>query len=254
MSDRALTILIHGHSKVGKSTLAATAPYPRLLLDVESASRFLPIQKVWWNPNDGPPPTADGTWDTCVVPVRDYDTMVKVYQWLQTGQHQFRSLIIDSISELQVRCKENIAGRGQLQTQQWGELLNRMAGLMRDLRDLTMHPTHPLEAVVLTAMTKNTDGIYKPYLQGQLGVVIPYFWDVTAYLYVDQIHGEDPTQPPVEVRKLLTRKHAMFEAGERVQGRIPADYVSPNIDEMLNMIFGPRPEAAPNAEQPATTE
>ena len=43
MSDRALTVLVHGPSKAGKTTFANTAPYPRLLLDVESASRFLAV-------------------------------------------------------------------------------------------------------------------------------------------------------------------------------------------------------------------
>jgi hypothetical protein len=217
------------------------------LLDVESASRFLPIQRVVWEPSQGPPPVADGTWDTCVVYVRDYDTVLKVYQWLQVGQHQFKSLILDSISELQVRLKERIAGRGQLQTQQWGEVLTNLAGLMRDFRDLTMHPTNPLEAVVLTAMTQQRDGIWRPYLQGQLATVIPYFWDVTGYLYVDQVASEDPTVAPTEIRRLYTRKHPLFEAGERVQGRIPPVVDNPNISEMLDMIFGP-------AEQPPAPE
>lgn len=247
MSDRALTVLVHGASKAGKTTFAASAPYPRLLLDVESASRFLNVVKTTWDPMREEPPVADGTWDTCVVYVRDYETVKKVYEWLQTGRHQFRSLIIDSISELQVRCQEQIAGRGQMQTQQWGELLRDMAGLCRDIRDLTMHPTNPLEAVVLTSMTRNQDDIWKPYLQGQLGVVIPYFWDITGYLYVDQ-EQPDPTVPPHEVRRLLTRKHPQYEAGERVGGRLPAVVDNPNIEQMLDQIFGPRSEAASAAE------
>lgn len=240
MSDRALSVLVHGHSKVGKTTFAATAPYPRLLLDVESASRFLPVVRKVWDPKEGPPPMADGTWDTCVVYVRDYSTVNQVYAWLQVGQHQFKSLILDSISELQVRLKEQIAGRGQLQTQQWGEVLTNLAGLMRDFRDLTMHPTNPLEAIVLTAMTTQRDGMWRPYLQGQLATVIPYFWDITAYLYVDQIPSNDPTgqTPPEDIRRLLTRKHPAFEAGERVQGRIPGVLDNPNITEMLDMVFG----------------
>lgn len=247
MSERALSMLVHGHSKVGKSTLSITSPYPRLYLDVESASRFLPITRKVWDPIQGPPPEFDGTFDTVVVYVRDYDTVLKVYQWLQVGQHQFKSVILDSISELQVRLKERLAGRGQMQTQQWGELLTALAGLMRDFRDLTMHPTNPLEAVVLTAMTQQRDGMYKPYLQGQLATVIPYFFDIVGYLYADQIPNEDPTQPAIEVRRLLTRKHPMFEAGERVQGRIDAVVDNPNIESMLDQIFGPRVIEGPDA-------
>lgn len=240
MSDRSLSMLIHGHSKVGKSTFSVTGPYPRLYLDVESASRFLPITRKVWDPREAPP-VADGTWDTCVVYVRDYDDVLKVYQWLQIGQHQFKSFTLDSISELQVRLKEKIAGRGQLQTQQWGEILTNLAGLMRDFRDLTMHPSNPLEAVVLTAMTQQRDNMYKPYLQGQLATVIPYFFDITGYLYIDQVPNEDPTQAPIEVRRLLTGRHPQFEAGARVGNRIPPVLDNPNIEDMLNRVFGEAP-------------
>jgi hypothetical protein len=38
---RSLTLMVYGESKVGKSTFAVTAPYPRLMLDVEGGHRFL---------------------------------------------------------------------------------------------------------------------------------------------------------------------------------------------------------------------
>lgn len=236
-ADRALSILVHGHSKVGKSTLSVTAPYPRLYLDVESASRFLPINKVEWNPLEGPPPEPDGTWDTCVVYVRDYTTMERTYQWLNQHDHHFKSLIIDSISELQIRLQEKVAGREQMQMQQWGEMLRAFSGLLRDLRDLTMHPTNPLEALVLTAMTVDNGGRLSPYLQGQVKVQAPYLFDVVGYLYKEQVPSSNPEQPPTTVRKLLTRDQPQFEAGERVGGRLPEFIESPNIEEMLDTVF-----------------
>jgi hypothetical protein len=246
-ADRSLTMLVHGLSKVGKSTLAVTAPYPRLYLDTEAASRFLPITKRSWDPVREAPPVADGTWDTCVVNVTDYDTVLKVYQWLQLGKHQFASLIIDSISELQVRVVDKIAGRGAVQTQQWGDIFRQMAGLLRDIRDLTVHPVKPLEAVILTSMTREQDGLYKPFLQGQVAVVAPYLFDVLGYMYVENVPNDDPMQPPHQIRRLLTRRTDRFDAGERVQGRIPPVIDNPNVDLMLNMIFGAKPEI------PATT-
>jgi hypothetical protein len=84
-----LSILIHADSKVGKTTLAATAPPPLLILDAEGGSKFLPIRKHVWDPKAGGPPAHDGTWDACVVIVRDFETIRMVYQWLQSGQHQF---------------------------------------------------------------------------------------------------------------------------------------------------------------------
>jgi hypothetical protein len=191
------------------------------MLDVEGGHRFLPVNVKYWDPIREEPPVADGTWDTVVVQVRDYDVVMKAFQWLQSGKHQFKSLIIDSISELQVKCMDNIAGTEQMKMQQWGELLRHMGALLRDLRDLTMHPTQALEAVVLTAMArKGQDGVYRPYLQGQLAIQAPYFYDILGAITVETMPNPDPLQPPYKVRRMYVERTPEYEAGERVQGRL----------------------------------
>jgi len=235
-------MMVYGLSKVGKSTFAITAPYPRLMLDVEGGHRFLPINVKYWDPIREEPPAADGTWDTCVVVVRDYDTVLKAFQWLQIGRHQFKSLIIDSISELQVKCMDSIAGTDAMKMQQWGELLRHMGALLRDLRDLTMHPTQPLEAIVLTAMAKaDKDGQYHPYLQGQLATQAPYFYDILGAITINEIPSMDPTQPPQTVRRMLVQRTAQYEAGERVQGKLGSvvEQQDLGVERMLDMVFGP---------------
>lgn len=239
--DRSLTLMVYGESKVGKSTFAVTAPYPRLMLDVEGGHRFLPINVKYWDPIREEPPQADGTWDTVVVQVRDYDVVMKAFQWLQSGKHQFKSLIIDSISELQVKCMDNIAGTEQMKMQQWGELLRHMGALLRDLRDLTMHPTQPLEAVVLTAMArKGQDGVYRPYLQGQLAIQAPYFYDVLGAITVETVANPDPLQLPFKVRRMYVERTPEWEAGERVQGRLGkiVEQGDLGVERMLDMVFG----------------
>ena len=244
--QRSLTIMVHGESKVGKSTFAVTAPYPRLMLDVEGGHRFLPINVKYWDPIREEPPVADGTWDTVVVQVRDYDVVMKAFQWLQSGKHQFKSLIIDSISELQVKCMDNIAGTEQMKMQQWGELLRHMGALLRDLRDLTMHPTQPLEAIVLTAMSrKGQDGVYRPYLQGQLAVQAPYFYDILGAITVETVPNPDPMQLPYKVRRMYVERTPDYEAGERVQGRLGkiVEQQDLGIERMLDMVFGTKTTA-----------
>jgi hypothetical protein len=243
MSDveRSLTIMVYGESKVGKSSFAVTAPYPRLMLDVEGGHRFLPINVKYWDPLTEEPPLADGTWDTVVVKVNEYDVVMKAFQWLQSGKHHFKSLIIDSISELQVKCMDNIAGTEQMKMQQWGELLRHMGALLRDLRDLTMHPTQPLEAVVLTAMArKGQDGVYRPYLQGQLAIQAPYFYDILGAIVVETEPNPDPLQPPYKVRRMYVERTPEYEAGERVQGRLGkvVQQQDLGVERMLDMVFG----------------
>jgi len=234
-----LSAIIHGGSKVGKSTLLNTSHPPRLLIDAEMAYRFLPGVKVFWDPKTEAPPSFDHTWETCVVIVREYADMAKAYEWLNSGQHPFRSLNIDSISEIQSRCKDNLTATGEMNQQLWGDILYQMDKLVRGFRDLTEHPKNPLETVFLSAMTQMKDGKYRPYVQGQLQIKLPYFLDVIGYLYVAQVpHPDDPTKPATPRRQLLVNPHDQFAAGDRVQGRLPNPVLNPTIPAMLEYVFG----------------
>lgn len=250
-NKRAISIIVHAESKVGKSTLASTCPPPLLFLDVEAGHRFLPGRKVFWDPLTQAPPTCENNeWDMCVVNLRSYAHMQQAYAWLDSGQHCFRSVAIDSITELQVRCKEQLEGSGQMTMQRWGELLTHMEQLVRGFRDLTEHPTNPLEAVIVTSMTEFRDNKWRPYVQGKLQVKLPYFFDLIMYLYTEDLPQSDPTQPPTRVRRGLTQAQHNIEAGERVQGRLPMIIDNPRVDTMLDAIFGPL-EIPVTTQQPA---
>jgi hypothetical protein len=218
----ALSMLVHGPSGAGKSLLGSSTPWPRVILDAEAAYRFLPLKAIIWDPANPPPPppaidaNGEPEWDTAVVIVRRWSDVVSALDWLKQGEHPFRSATVDSISELQYRYVEHAAGRGQMKIQDWGSALREVGGFCRDLRDLTEHPTRSLEAVVFTAMTKeDNQGLLRPYLQGQLRDVIPYLFDVCAYLYAE------PDEEGIETRWLQTRRMNGREAKERVGGRIP---------------------------------
>lgn len=239
---RALSVLVHAATKVGKSTFGNTTPVPRLLLDAEAAYRFLPGKKVFWDPTREAPPQHDGTWETCVVIIREYNVLVKALEWLNSGLHPFVSVVIDSISEVQTKCKDQVSPDGVMKIQLWGELLTHMERTVRAFRDLTEHPTTPLQAVVITAMTQMKDGKFRPYVQGQLQTKLPYFLDVIGYMYVETVPDpNDPTAPPTKVRKMLVAPHVQFEAGERVQGKLGDIIVNPNVPAMLDTVFGPLP-------------
>lgn len=236
--ERTLSALIHGESKVGKSTLGNTAPAPRLIMDAEGGSKFLPGRKVVWDVRNTAPPEADGTWETCIVTVREFADVRRVYEWLNSGRHGFKSLVIDSISEVQKRCVDDLAGTEQMSQQAWGALLRAMEDLVRKMRDLTSHPTQPLSAVVLIAMTREMNGKMRPYVQGQLATTMPYFLDVIGFLEVVAVpNTEDPTQPPAKYRRLVVSPNDRVEAGERVQGRLGEFVWHPNIETMIDSIY-----------------
>jgi hypothetical protein len=230
MSECGVSFLFHGPSKAGKTWLADSAPAPRLILDAESNTRFLKSKKTYWKPTEGAPPVDDGSWETCIAYIRDFNTLKMAYQWLASGKHPFNSVAIDSISESQQRCVDAIVGTEQLKLQDWGTLLREMSTLVRQYRDLLVHPTKPLQCVIITAMTKeNQAGQSVPYVQGQLATSLPYYIDVLGYLKGSW--GEDGKFS----NALLTKPHDRFAAGDRT-GVFPVIITNPNLTEMLELV------------------
>jgi len=177
-----LSAIVHGESGVGKTWLTMTMPAPRLILDVEGRSKYAPTEKVEWvDPRYAPP---EG--DTVVVKIKDFATFENVSRWLASGQHPFKSFAIDSVTEVQKRAMDQIAGIDQPKMQDWGVLLRKTEKLARDARDLADHPTNPLSCVLLICGTQVKDDKQRPMLQGQIANNIPYYVDVNGYYYVTQ--------------------------------------------------------------------
>jgi hypothetical protein len=208
--DETLFLLIHAESGVGKSSLGHTAPAPRLILDSENGSRFYRGPKTRWNPMD-PPPEDDGSWDSCIVQVRDWQTVEQAYAWLNSGKHPFRSVVVDSLTEIQRRCKDTI-GREDFREKDWGTLLTRMEKVVREMRDLTMHPVQPLNCVVLLALSDEKKGKVRPFVQGSLTTSLPGFVDAIGYYAVS---SDDQGEP---VRRLLFQPIDPYVAKDRTDG------------------------------------
>lgn len=233
---RSMSMIIFGAPKTGKSTLLATAPAPRLLIDVEKSSRFIEgITPVLWNPQHAPP-TIDppdpegiftGGWDTAIVRLTSWQQWEQVWRWLETGKHPFRSVLLDSISELQTVLIEGIAGDGQLTQQQWGIVLRKLTGMLRDMRDLTEHPVRPVEVVAASALEKSYTGVLKPLLQGASVDVVPYLMDALFYLG----RSSDGT------RRLLTQGTEFIAAGNRAEHVLPRVIEGPTITGILDVVF-----------------
>lgn len=245
-----LSFLLHAGSKVGKTTLAATAPLPICALDAEGGWKWIPdapaivemygrpLVRINWDPLREPPPQYDGTWEICVVTVRDWQTVSQSYTWLTQVPHQFATVVMDSISEIQRRCKSNLVGTEQMKVQDWGQLLTQMDSTIRNFRDLTLVKELPVKCAIFIAETRQSNGKYKPYMQGQIEVSLPYWVDVCGYMYVEQGIDHNGQMNGEIRRKLLVSPHdPQFEAGERVQGRLGSVVDSPNVTMMLNQIY-----------------
>lgn len=236
-------MLVHGEPGVGKSWFGQTTPAPRLVLDAEGGSRSPKrmlvdgtVQRqrmVTWDPQREEPPKA-GDWDTCHVAVQDFTTVQRAYEWLHAGQHPFRSVVLDSLTEIQKRCKDSVSGTDTPTEQGWGLLLIRMEHLVRvQFRDLVFHPTHPLEAVVLLALTDEKKGKRRPAIQGALSTSLPGYMDVEGYMFVQVDESGE------EWRRLLIAPRDGFEAKDRthtLSAHYGAAITNPDVEEMLHVL------------------
>lgn len=189
-----MSAVIHGESGTGKSWLGDTAPAPRLILDVEGRAKHTPSQpKVWWDPvSQRPPeaPTAEAPWETCVVKVTNFGVLRKVLQWLRSGEHPFKSVVLDSLMETQKRFIDGHKATAALTTQDWGTVLRELEGLVRGLRDmLEIDAAHLDVVVIITGSIMDDRNVQRPLLQGQLKNTLPYFVDVVGYLYMAPVEG-----------------------------------------------------------------
>lgn len=220
--------MIYGPSKVGKSSLMLTAPGKLLFGDVEGQVRFLGGRRKDWD-MVGPPPEDDGTWDWVRVRINTYDGMRRMFEWLNTGEHPFDSVCIDSISELQQKYIDQEAPGGrQMETQNWGTVLRGMAALVRSFRDLLEHPVKPLLFVGITAMETDKAGKARPFVQGQLANMAPYFLDIVGH-YVTQT---DLTTG-ISSRVLQISPKPFYEAGSRLPSA-QTDIVNPSLMDIFN--------------------
>lgn len=244
--DAALSILVHAVSKTGKSTLSSTAPTPTLVLDAEGSWRFIteigyrsgvPLRVRTWNPMAEAMPVHDETWDVCRVPVQDWPTIVRVRDYLRQP-HPFVSFVMDSVSEVQRKCKKNISP-GAFQQQDWGRLLDDMGDVLREFRDMTDNPNNQLRVAVFIAESRENPktGRWEPYVQGQIGVQMPYMFDIVGFHTVVPVADEHGATTQTIRRLLIGPPRDDVVVGERVQGRLGFHVDDPNITDMINQVF-----------------
>jgi len=234
MSRRKLKIVVHGEWGSGKSWLADSAPGPRLILDAEGGVEFTPSRKIVWDPRLAPPEDL-GPQDSAVVTITDMDVMAKVHQWLTQSPHPFRSIIIDSLTEMQQRQKDRIKSPGQrMMMNDWGELTDRTIGLIRVLRDYTLG-VHPVDVVVIvcgSAEKGSEHPVTRPMLQGSAAEKILGYVDVGAFISI--IEDDEGN---LERRALFAQVNDI--AAKDRTGKLGVTMDAPTIPAMLDKIYGP---------------
>jgi phage nucleotide-binding protein len=223
-----INMLVYGYPGAGKTVLSGSADgvpdmRPVLVIDVEGGTLSL----------------RDRYPDVDVVRVQSWDDMQKVYDALYSGEHDYKTIVLDSLTEIQKFSMYKIMeaviredpGRDPdiPSVREWGKSIEQIRKLVRAFRDLPMH-------TVFTALAKEDKdpktGVKSemPSLPGKLAPEVAGFVDIVAFLYVKVVDSEFK-------RLLLTLGTDKHVAKDRTD-KLPQIMEDPTMETILAHING----------------
>lgn len=224
-----MNILIYGESGVGKTRLAGSAdsvPRMRKVLVIDLEGGTLTLEQN--NP------------DVDIIRVKNWNEMQEVYDALYAGDHEYETVIIDSLTEVQkFNMYSVMANRVETSSAQvdidapdiraWGINLEQMRKYVRAFRDLPIN-------TIFTALVKDDKDkrtgltTRKPSLSGKLASEVAAFLDIVVYLYMKEVDGE-------QTRLLLSSATDDVIAKDRT-GKLPVVIQNPTMETILDYIEG----------------
>jgi len=230
---KALVFAPHGR---GKTTFLGTAQdddrtAPILILDFEGNTESL-----------------NGL-DVDLWPVRSWEDFEEAYKFLAGGEHHYKTVGIDSISEVntyallnEMQRRVRIGGPGrdefpdQAQMQDFGAVLVQMRRLLRRFRDLPMH-------ILYTALDDTEpepgEGTVKiPGMIGKMRREVGALMSVVGYLSLDESKKDEHGEP---LRLMLLRDIPRFRVKVRtawgMTHTVPTTLEDPTVGKLMNVVF-----------------
>jgi len=162
--------MIYGSSGVGKTVFACSAP------DVIVASAEDGLLSASSMLNKEIP----------YMRIQSLDNLRELLGHLKKGKHNYKTLVIDSITEINEIIKEDIEEKSnkQMTLADWWYLQKTIKKILRSFKDLPMH-------VIIIAQEKierDEEKVAKivPLLNGRSATEIAYMMDIVWYAYIDK--------------------------------------------------------------------
>jgi len=247
-----LNMLIYAEAGTGKTVLAGSASVvpqmsPVLICDVEGGSESLKHMYP----------------DVHVVRTKTFKSLNDVYNELATGHHPYKTVVIDSGTEVQRFSMgdimdELVTRRPDLDPdipskREYGKNLNQMRRFMTHFRDLDMH-------TIVTALVnekQEDSGAVKvgPKFTGQFAGEAPAIFDVVMYYYIKEITNEKNERETARI--LLTQKMEKYIAKNRTSPKLPLFVENPDMKMLYELMTSGTDDPtlkAPDADAPVITK
>jgi len=208
-------MIIYGDPGSGKTVLAGSSDQvpdmrPVIFIDIEGGTfsireRFPEVE---------------------VVRVETWNDMQKIYDALLMEDHEYNTVVLDSLTEIQKFSMYNIMeftvkkdpdrDPDVPSMREWGKNIEQIRKLVRAFRDLPMH-------TVFTALAKtdkdNKTGSVKtmPSLSGKLAAEVSAFVDIVGYQYTKVMEDE-------------LRRFLLTTATDRYVAKDRSDHLSPTLE------------------------
>ena len=216
--DRFIKSMIYGMPGVGKTVLAASAQRvpdmsPVLFIDVDKGTMSIRDE--------------DGAID--LLEIDSWNQVTPALGVLQRGKHKYKTLVLDSITELQkLEIEDRNSGIPSIQDWQGSGIEIRK--MLRKIKNLPMN-------VIVTALEREDRDeatkliMRRPDLPGKLASGSSAAFDIVARLTTD-LEGN--------TRYLVTRADARTVAKDRAGPRkqLPASIEDPSFPKIWELMFG----------------
>ena len=222
-----INMLVYGNPGAGKTVFSGSADAvpelrPVLFIDVEGGTLSL----------------RDRYPDVDVVRVESWNDMQSVYDELYVMEHGYRTVVLDSLTEIQKFSMFNIMQQVLRENpdrdpevpsiREWGKNIEQIRRLVRAFRDLPMN-------TVLTALAvsdKDSDSgriITRPSLSGKLAMEVSGFVDIVGYQYTKVVEGE--------VLRLMMTQGTDRQIAKDRSDTLPAIIENPDMQVLYTHIF-----------------
>lgn len=220
-----VNIMVYGDSGVGKTTFAGSCIeieefQPLLFVDVEGGT--LSIREKY--------PEVD------TVRVKSFSDMQKIYDELYRGQSSYRTVVLDSLSEMQKFSMDGIMQETVKENpdrdpevpglREWGKNSEQIRRMVRAFRDLPLNTI--FTCLAKTDKDQRGKTITRPMLPGKLGSEITGFLDIVLYMYMKQVDEKNE-------RMLLTSSTDTTIAKDRTT-KLPPVITAPTMKQLYTLM------------------